>query len=107
MPSTVDGLFERNGFARRDLGGAVVPAVRRGRRVLVIEIGAGWSTPAVVRRLVEQVVRALPGARLVRISRDRAEVPGDLTGRTLAIRADVTEVLARTPGPRTRSTPNP
>ncbi|HEX7308000.1 hypothetical protein [Lentzea sp.] len=61
--------------------------------VLVIEIGAGWSTPAVIRRPVEQVVRALPGARLVRINRDHAEVPGDLAGRALSLRADVAEVI--------------
>lgn len=61
-------------------------------RLLVIEIGAGYSTPTVIRRPVEALVRARPGARLVRINRDHADIPGDLDG--LAVRADVAEVLA-------------
>ncbi len=61
-------------------------------RLLVIEIGAGYSTPTVIRRPVEALVRGTPGARLVRINRDHADVPGDLNA--LAIRADVAEVLA-------------
>ncbi|MDX8051113.1 hypothetical protein SK571_17130 [Lentzea sp. BCCO 10_0798] len=62
--------------------------------VLVIEIGAGYSTPGVIRSPVESVVRALPGARLVRINTAHAEVPEDLAGRALSVRADVAEVLA-------------
>ncbi|MFC3899219.1 hypothetical protein ACFOWZ_47810 [Lentzea rhizosphaerae] len=75
------------------------PAGRRlrewlGDGVLVIEIGAGYSTPGVIRWPVESLVRGLSGARLVRINRDHAEVPADLEGRALAVRADVAEVLA-------------
>lgn len=41
---------------------------------------------------MESLVRSIPGARLVRINRDHAEVPDDLEA--LAVQADVTEVLA-------------
>ncbi|WP_143466996.1 hypothetical protein [Lentzea kentuckyensis] len=61
-------------------------------RLLVVEIGAGFNTPSVIRWPVESLVRGMPGARLVRINRDDAEVPSDLDA--LAVRADVTEVLA-------------
>lgn len=61
-------------------------------KLLVVEIGAGFSTPSVVRWPVESLVRSVPGARLVRINRDDAEVPADLDA--LAVRADVAEVLA-------------
>jgi hypothetical protein len=61
-------------------------------RLLVVEIGAGFSTPSVIRWPVESLVRGVPGARLVRINRDDAEVPDDLEA--LALQADVTEVLA-------------
>ncbi|MGZ3146222.1 hypothetical protein ACVDFE_30360 [Lentzea chajnantorensis] len=63
-------------------------------KLVVVEIGAGFSTPTVIRRPVESLVRGLPHARLVRINRDHAEVPGDLAGRAASIRADVAEVLA-------------
>lgn len=80
------------------VGDHYVPAGRRmrewlgrGGRLLVVEIGAGFSTPSVIRWPVESLVRGVPGARLVRINRDHAEVPDDLEA--LAVRADVTEVL--------------
>ncbi|MET8762399.1 hypothetical protein [Lentzea sp. NPDC004782] len=60
-------------------------------RLLVVEIGAGFSTPSVIRWPVESLVRSVPGARLVRINRDHADVPDDLEA--LAVRADVAEVL--------------
>lgn len=62
-------------------------------RLLVIEIGAGFNTPTVIRRPVESLVRDSPHARLVRINRDHPEVPDDLGGRALAVRADAAEVL--------------
>ncbi|SEQ18909.1 NAD-dependent protein deacetylase of SIR2 family [Lentzea albida] len=77
-----------------------VPAGRRMRDwvrdgVLVLEIGAGYSTPGVIRSPVESLVRTLPSARLVRINRDHADVPADLGERAMSVRADVLEVLAR------------
>jgi hypothetical protein len=53
------------------------------------EIGAGFSTPAVIRRPVESLVRALPSARLVRINTGRAAVPADLGERAVSVRADI------------------
>jgi len=64
-----------------------------GDGVLVIEIGAGFSTPTVIRRPVESLVRSLPSARLVRINTAHAEVPADLGERAVSVRADITEVL--------------
>jgi NAD-dependent SIR2 family protein deacetylase len=62
-------------------------------RLLVVEIGAGFSTPTVIRRPVESLVRDLPRARLVRINRDHAGVPADLGERSTSISADIAEVL--------------
>ncbi|SFR26234.1 hypothetical protein SAMN04488564_109312 [Lentzea waywayandensis] len=59
----------------------------------MIEIGAGFSTPTVIRRPVESLVRGLPSARLVRINTDHDEVPADLGERAVSVRADITEVL--------------
>ncbi|KOV85371.1 NAD-dependent protein deacetylase of SIR2 family [Nocardia sp. NRRL S-836] len=67
--------------------------VNRPGDLLVVEIGAGYSTPTVIRRPVESLVRGLPRARLVRINRDHAEVPADLAERSVSVRADVAEVL--------------
>ncbi|MEV6605909.1 hypothetical protein [Kutzneria sp. NPDC051319] len=65
-----------------------------GARPLVVEIGAGLSTPSVVRWPVEAATRLVPGARLVRINTAHPEVPPDLEGRALAVPREATGLLA-------------
>ncbi|WP_105968974.1 SIR2 family NAD-dependent protein deacylase [Streptomyces geranii] len=56
-----------------------------GGRLLVVEIGAGFNTPGVIRRPMESLVRHTPGARLVRINPGHPEVPADLGDRALSL----------------------
>jgi NAD-dependent SIR2 family protein deacetylase len=67
-------------------------------RLLVIEIGAGLSTPGVVRRPAERIAYHTPGARLVRINPQHPEVPGALGDRALPVTVDITQVLDRLVG---------
>jgi NAD-dependent SIR2 family protein deacetylase len=53
--------------------------------LLVLEIGAGFNTPGVIRRPVENLVRQTPGARLVRINPAHPDVPSDLGIRALSV----------------------
>jgi NAD-dependent SIR2 family protein deacetylase len=53
--------------------------------LLVLEIGAGFNTPGVIRRPMENLVRQTPRARLVRINPDHPDVPSDLGARALAV----------------------
>ncbi|MER5193957.1 NAD-dependent protein deacetylase of SIR2 family [Streptomyces sp. NPDC002755] len=53
--------------------------------LLVVEIGAGFNTPGVIRRPMEDLVRHTPRARLVRINPAHPEVPADLAGRALSV----------------------
>jgi len=52
--------------------------------LLVLEIGAGFNTPGVIRRPMENVVRHTPRARLVRLNPAHPEVPADLGDRALS-----------------------
>ncbi|RKH29135.1 NAD-dependent protein deacetylase of SIR2 family [Corallococcus praedator] len=54
-------------------------------RLLVIEIGAGFNTPSVVRWRMEQLVHQHPGARLVRINLSDPELPDALGKRAVAL----------------------
>ncbi|WP_133918022.1 NAD-dependent protein deacetylase of SIR2 family [Streptomyces sp. NBC_00582] len=58
--------------------------------LLVLEIGAGFNTPGVIRLPMENLVRQTPRARLVRINPDHPVVPSDLGERALSVplRAD-------------------
>jgi len=67
-------------------------------RLLVIEVGAGLSTPGVVRWPAENIAYRTPNARLVRINPQHPEVPGALGDRALSIAVDIAQVLDRLDG---------
>ncbi|XUL86340.1 NAD-dependent protein deacetylase of SIR2 family [Streptomyces galilaeus] len=54
-------------------------------RLLVLEIGAGFNTPGVIRKPMENLVRHTPRARLVRVNLDHPDVPADLGDRALSL----------------------
>lgn len=53
-------------------------AVAKRDRLLIIELGAGFNTPGVVRWPMEQLVQADPAARLIRINPDFSGVPAEI-----------------------------
>lgn len=69
-------------------------------RLLVVETGAGFSTPGVIRRPAERVVRARPGARLVRINDGHPDVPDTLAGRALPVAHPADRVIGILAGER-------
>ncbi|WP_245606463.1 hypothetical protein [Streptomyces himastatinicus] len=54
-------------------------------RLLILEFGAGFNTPGVIRRPGEHLARHFPAARLVRVNPDRPETPADLADRALPV----------------------
>jgi NAD-dependent SIR2 family protein deacetylase len=62
--------------------------------LLILEIGAGFNTPGVVRYPLERLAAQHADARLVRINREYATVPASLTNRALGIAGDAGEVVA-------------
>lgn len=63
--------------------------------LLVLEIGAGFNTPGVIRLPVENLVRQTPRARLVRINPDHPVVPSDLGIRALSVPLGADRLLNR------------
>ncbi|MGW5653834.1 NAD-dependent protein deacetylase of SIR2 family [Streptomyces humi] len=86
-PEFVDDAFLPNGNGMIEW----LDATPAGSRLLVLEIGAGYSTPGVIRWPAETITRKTPGARLVRVNPDCPEVPEELADRALSVpvRADV------------------
>ena len=58
------------------------------RRLLVIEIGAGFNTPGVVRWPCEQITERHPSARMIRVNPFNADVPEALRDRSLSLACD-------------------
>ena len=56
-----------------------------GQGVVVLEIGAGFNTPSVVRWPVEHIVRSPPESQLVRVNIAHPGVPQDLAGRSASV----------------------
>ncbi|MER5834764.1 NAD-dependent protein deacetylase of SIR2 family [Streptomyces sp. NPDC002130] len=63
--------------------------------LLVLELGAGFNTPGVIRLPMEHVVRQTPRARLVRINPDHPGVPADLGERALPVPVGADRLLDR------------
>ncbi|WP_233601583.1 NAD-dependent protein deacetylase of SIR2 family [Corallococcus sp. AB038B] len=63
-------------------------------RLLVIEIGAGFNTPSVVRWRMEHLVHHHLDARLIRINPLNPELPEELTGRAVSLEMGAVEALA-------------
>lgn len=70
--------------------------VRKGTSapVLVLEIGAGFNTPGVIRWPLEQLAYHHPDARFVRVNPQHPEVPEEIADRSLAVRAGAAETVA-------------
>ena len=67
---------------------------RGNSQLLVLEFGAGFNTPGVIRWPLENIVYLRDRARFVRVNPEHPEVPGQIADRSLALREGAAEVLA-------------
>lgn len=63
--------------------------------LLVLELGAGFNTPGVIRLPMEDVARRTPRVRFVRINPDHPDVPADLGERALSVPLGADRLLDR------------
>lgn len=69
-------------------------ADNRNRRIVVLDIGSGFNTPAWIRWPAEDIVRANAAARLLRLNLHYPEVPEDIACRSLSFSEPANEALA-------------
>ena len=58
----------------------------KGGNLLVIEIGAGFNTPGVIRWPLERIVYSHPKAYFIRINRRQAQVPKEISDRSVPLK---------------------
>ncbi|WP_327696716.1 NAD-dependent protein deacetylase of SIR2 family [Streptomyces sp. NBC_00459] len=88
-PEFVDGPYLPAGRRLDDwLGTATADT-----RLLILEFGAGFNTPGVIRWPGEHLTRHFPHARLVRVNPTHPETPADLDGRTLPVPVEADHLL--------------
>ena len=64
-----------------------------GARLLVVEVGAGFNTPSVIRWRLERIVEAAHDARFVRINPQYPHVPAAFAARAASVGATIDAVL--------------
>ncbi|MER6788477.1 NAD-dependent protein deacetylase of SIR2 family [Streptomyces sp. NPDC000658] len=74
-------------------------------RMLILELGAGFNTPGVIRRPGEDLARHFPHSRLVRVNPKHPETPADLAGRALSVPVGADLLLDELTAPQ--SAPDP
>lgn len=65
-----------------------------GRKLVLVELGVGFNTPAIIRFPFEKLCREHENICLIRLNRDQAMVPAGLGKRAVGIRCDIAESIA-------------
>ncbi|MFF3851021.1 NAD-dependent protein deacetylase of SIR2 family [Streptomyces sp. NPDC002328] len=74
-------------------------------RLLILEFGAGFNTPGVIRWPGEHLTRRFPHSRLIRVNPTHPGTPADLAGRTLPVPVGADHLLDALTSPHL--TPDP
>lgn len=64
-------------------------------RVVLLELGVGYNTPAIIRYPFEQIAYRNPNATLIRLNADYPKGPRETASRTIAFTEDMQDVITR------------
>jgi len=59
------------------------------KKIVLLETGAGYSTPSVIRMPMENFASVLPNSTLIRVNMDHAEVPKEIEHKSISIQGDI------------------
>lgn len=65
----------------------------RGKKVVLLELGVGFNTPAIIRFPFEKMMRQNPNWTLIRLNLDEAAIPEQLEKRAVGINADLADSI--------------
>lgn len=63
------------------------------QKTVLLELGVGFNTPAIIRFPFEKLTREHKNIRLVRLSRSKAMIPAGITDRAVGINADMAQSI--------------
>ncbi|MDX2319699.1 MAG: Sir2 family NAD-dependent protein deacetylase [Moritella sp.] len=61
----------------------------RDKKIVILEMGAGYNTPTVIRMPMENLTTMLPNSTLIRVNMDHAEVPEQIAHKSISIEGDI------------------
>lgn len=59
------------------------------KKILLLELGAGYNTPMVIRYPMESLYKNLPNASFIRVNLDHAEIPNNSKEKSLSYEGDI------------------
>jgi hypothetical protein len=65
----------------------------KNKKILFLELGAGFNTPGIIRFPFEELTKKLDNAFLIRINDKFADVPNYISNKAIGIESDINEVL--------------
>jgi NAD-dependent SIR2 family protein deacetylase len=65
----------------------------KNKKILFLELGAGFNTPGIIRYPFEELTKKLDNAFLVRINDKFANIPTELENKSIGIKDDINKVL--------------
>ena len=65
----------------------------KNKKILFLELGAGFNTPGIIRYPFEDLAYKLPNAFLIRVNDKYANVPNDIEDKAIGIQDDINEVI--------------
>jgi NAD-dependent SIR2 family protein deacetylase len=65
----------------------------KNKKILFLELGAGFNTPGIIRYPFEDLTRKLKDAYLIRINDKYANIPSFISNKSLSINKDINKVL--------------
>lgn len=63
------------------------------KNILLLELGAGFNTPAVVRMPMEKLAKSLKNSFFIRVNWDYAEIPPQLSNNSLSMQGDINDFI--------------
>lgn len=95
----IDGSFIDDHFAPTQEALARWVKSHDDARTVILEIGAGFNTPGVIRWPGERLVEHFPNWKLIRINREHAEIPAELGDRAIGLPLNANDAIAALTSP--------
>lgn len=67
-----------------------------GKKLLLLDLGSGYNTPAVIRLPMERITASFANSALIRVNMEHADVPRQIAHKSICIKGDISEFIEQT-----------
>ena len=64
------------------------------KKLVLLEMGAGYNTPVVIRMPMESIAQQVKGSSFIRVNWEYAQVPNNLQHKSVSVQGDIAEFIA-------------